>query len=50
VLVTCANSGDVFAFQERATSPDWTLSATCGAAGPGAPFARSTRAFPVIVE
>lgn len=33
VLASCANSGQVWAFAEGATTPDWTLQASCGEAG-----------------
>lgn len=32
VLATCANTGDVWLFEETASLPSWTLRATCGGA------------------
>lgn len=49
VLITCANSGDVYAVREDAASPDWSFHADCGGGGFGF-LEGHTRAYPVTVE
>ncbi len=46
-LVTCANTDRVSEFRDGATTPDWTLYATCGGSFGGG---SSTRAYGVTVE
>lgn len=47
VLVSCPDSGEVSAFREGATVPDWTLRATCGA---GFFSLGLNRAIPVTID
>lgn len=47
-LASCANAGLVWLFEDAASSPAWTFSATCGGGGGrGIPM---TRAIPVFVQ
>ncbi|HHO50923.1 MAG TPA: hypothetical protein ENK18_08645 [Deltaproteobacteria bacterium] len=48
VLATCANQGDVWAFEEGQPSPSWTLEASCGQGGGGQ--LDITRGIPVTIE
>lgn len=48
MLATCANQGDVWAFEEGQPSPSWTLEASCGQGGGGQ--LDITRGIPVTIE